>query len=338
MTTRRSTGPTRLVATARSIAEAIGIRRTIVVVVVALLSGTVVLLIERYLGSEHEWNWDGALADFVKLFATTIIIVGLLDWYRQRRWHRAEGSDLTSLTLMAHLVATGWSSPKNVGTPDLDPAVVNQQLAKEITKLREASARLDALYGRLRTEPGIMELIELDSERWSFSAYYAEGSRSRRLHYLSVLLEAHLPGLIERRDDPELFARFVALRDTAVQAGAAADHADAVIRERVLVDRPPILEDYLNRQNALSAFDPVAILAFAIENAVRALETRASLPEGFPEELEFATRCVGAVRNELQWVEDALRMLHEVIETLEDDIREVRKRDAPRGASHPTSA
>lgn len=116
MTSTRSgaLGPFR--ANTRSLAKAIGAGRTILAVVVALITGLAVLLIERYMGS-GDWEWADALADLVKLLATTIVIVGLLDWYRQRRWQQADGTDLRSLTLMAYLIASGWSSPKISARP-----------------------------------------------------------------------------------------------------------------------------------------------------------------------------------------------------------------------------
>jgi hypothetical protein len=324
----RSTAPRRFVADARSLAKAIGIGRTSVVVGVAVLSGLLVLLIKRYLGSEG-WQWADAVADFVQLVATTVIIVGLLAWYRQRRWQQAEWTDLRSLTLMAHLIATGWSSPKNIGPPDLDPAAVRHGLEQQAVKLAQASADLDDRYQQLDAEAGILDFIRLARQRWRFELYYAEGSRERRLRYLSLLVDAHLPGLIERRDDPNLFALFVALRDDAVRATASANHADAVIREQIFLDRPPILMSYLGAQNVLSAIDPVAVLARAIEYATNALSKPGGPPDDAFAQLAFAKRCVGAVRNELQWVVDALYVLNDIIVTLAADIRDAAERTRP---------
>jgi len=313
----------------RSLARAVGARRTIVVVVIALASGLVVLLIQRYIGDGH-WKWSDALADFVKLFASTIVIVGLLDWYRQRRWQRAEGADLRSLMLMADLVATGWSSPKNIGSPDLDPARVGSGLEQQSDELAKASAELDALYQRLIQEAVLEGFFDLASSGGGLDGYYAEGSRARRLHYLSVVVDAHLPGLIQRRDDPELFGLFVALRDSVVRARAASHHADAVIREQVLLDRPQILVPYLDTQNAASAIDPVPLLARAIEYATTTLmNAPGGLTDKSLDQLAFAKRCVGVIRNEMQWVEDALQVLRRIIRMLEADIRATIDDDAP---------
>jgi hypothetical protein len=294
----------------------------------ALVSALLVLLIQRFLGS-GDWKWADALGDLVKLFTTTIVIVGLLEWYRRRRWQLAENEDLRSLALLANLVVSGWSSPKNIGAPDLDPTELADDLEKQMTELEKTSGNLDALY-RILTKadkPELMGFLQLSQERWTLESYYAEGSRSRRLGYLSTLAEVHLPGLVERRDDPVLFTLAIALRNNVIRARAAANHADAIVREQVLLDRPQILEPFLDKHRELVAMDPVVVLARAVAYATDSIAVDDLLKsstaiEAALDELRFANRCVGAIRNEIQWVTEALHGLKEVIRLMETDIRE----------------
>lgn len=301
--------------------------------VVALISGVLVLLIDRYLGS-GDWRWADALADFVKLFATAVVIVGLLDWYRRLRWRDAEAMDLRSLTLLGSLVATGWSSPMNTVPPDLSPAAVVRDLEEEAEKLAAASDRLDEVYRQLIGKGGLEGVLELSGQQSAFELYYAEGSRTRRLQYLSTLVHSHLPGLIERRDDSELFSLFAVLRDSVIQAGAAAHHADAVIYERLFLDRPEVLVPFLDAQNALPAFDPVAVFARAIDYATDVAVESEDQREELSAYVKDVSRCVGAVRNELQWVREALLALRKVICKLEDDILSAAYATTPLAGNH----
>jgi hypothetical protein len=224
------------------------------------------------------------------------------------------------------LAVSGWSSPKNVETADLDPKGLTKALEEQMEKLAKSSVGLDSLYKTLIGKPDLMGFIELSQERWILEGYYAEGSRARRIDYLSILVEEHLPGLVERRDDPALFTLFVGLRDNVMRAGAAANHADAIIREQVLLDRPLILEPYLDSRSDLGVVDPVVLLSRVIAFATDSIDPADLLRspgaiEGALSELAFANRCVGAVRNELEWVVDALGVLKEIVRVLDGDIR-----------------
>ncbi|HEX6687592.1 MAG TPA: hypothetical protein VF085_02875 [Solirubrobacterales bacterium] len=308
--------------------KTIGSRRAAIVACVALVSSLLVLLIQRFIGS-GDWEWADALGDFVMLVATTIIIVGLLDWYRSRRWQRAEEEDLRSLTLLSGLIASGWSSPKDLGPPDLDPPHVMAALDEQMEKLATSAGELDDLYRSLIGETDLNTLLELSQQRWTLEGYYLEGSRTRRVTYLSNLVEMNLPGLVERRDDPALFALYVALRDDVTRIRAAANHADMIIHEQVLMNRPPILEPYLRAHNESIFIDPIALLARVIASATDELSEQGNVAEMQEsrkvredelKRLAFANRCMGAVRNELQWVYDALGTLRKIIKALEADI------------------
>jgi len=292
---------------------------------VALLSGSLVLLIERYVGT-GDWEWGSGLSALVGVFATSIVVVGLLTWDRERRWRSAEADALRSLALCADLAASGWSDPKNVGQEALDPEKIAQELAKEAGVLSEASSRLDELHRGLGRGADLEFVLNLAQQHWAMELYYAEGSRSRRIDYLSILIDGHLPALVERRDDEQLFSLLVALRDCVVRAEASANHADAIIRERILVDRPLLLEPFLAARSGLGAVDPLALFGRALKYATdqvlhkELLEPEPRLEETV-ENLSFANRCIGAIRNEMQWVEDSLHACRQIVEILEPEIR-----------------
>lgn len=313
----------------RDLGKAVNPQRVAIVVGVGLITATLILLTQRFLGSK-DWEWAEALASLITLIATTIVIVGLLAWQRERHWSSAEKEDLRSLVLISNLIATGWSSPKDIGPTDLDPAVAVNTLGDRVATLEKSSRKLDELYNAMTNGEHELEvLVTLMYEAWTLQEYYLEGSRPRRLDYLSLLVENHLPNMVERRDDPVLFNLFVTLRYAVLGAFAAARHADDVIRERVLMDRPVLLAPYLDEHSEASTVDPVALLSRVISYATgqydsarveRALTSKDhEAPLG---ELSFVSRCIGAVRNDMQWVAKALETLKEVLEELEPEIDE----------------
>jgi len=96
------------------------------------------------------------------------------------------------------------------------------------------------------------------------------------------------------------------------------------------MDRPPILDPYLKAHPESAAIDPVALLARVITHATDELTEQSIVAEMLKSgkvreeslaRIRFANRCVGAVRNELQLVNDALGTLLKIIRHLEADIR-----------------
>ena len=265
----------------------------------------------------------------VTLVATAIVIVGLLEWEERRRWKQAENENIRSVVLLSHLIASGWSSPKDINSEDLDPKKARERLEAQSAELKESSRRLDALYERLGTESELVAVVDIAHDIKTLRLYDLEGTRCRRLDYLTSLVNAYLPTLVERRDDPRLVTKFVVLRQAVLAAVAAGRHAGAVIHERVLMDRPEILKPYLDCHPELISSDPVVTLrratefialAYDPERVERILKKEASGHDSLGE-LSFLPDCLGHVRNEMQWVVKALDLLNDVLSYLEPHLR-----------------
>jgi hypothetical protein len=288
----------------------------------SLISAGTVLLINWVAG--NEWLFADAATDFVRFFFTSIVIVVLLEWYEASRWRRADRAALHSLALEAHLAATGWSQPMNIGAFDLHASSVLAELEETHHKLEGHAISLDGSYESLtssRTEG--TDLKDAVFEQWAklfsakstFNRYYLEGSRKRRLHALQHAADVDLPRLLERRHDPELAERASTFIEMVALVRVSVDHTDPIVYEHILVVRPEILSEFLQGQPDLSGFDSVALVSLAIE----AVDwTRVSNDTA----LLFANRTLGAVRNELQWVVQALSRLAEIVRLLGDDIDE----------------
>jgi hypothetical protein len=266
----------------------------------------------------------GAATDLVRFFFTSIVIVVLLEWYEASRWRRADRAALHSLALEAYLAATGWSQPQNLGPFDLHASSVLAKLQEKHKELAEYATKLDDSYESLTSsrttgtdlkDKVLLQWLELFDSRSTFSFYYREGSRKRRLHALQHAADVDLPRLLERRRDPELAESVSAFVESVALVRASEQHTDPIVYERILVERPEILSEFLQRQPDLGGFDSVALVSLAI-NAVDL--------ERVPNDhaLLFANHTVGAVRNELQWVVEALSRLAGIVRLLANDIDE----------------
>jgi hypothetical protein len=281
-----------------------------------------VLLITRVAG--REWLFADAATDLVRFFFTSIAIVVLLEWYEASRWRRADRAALQSLALEAHLAATGWSQPKNLGPVDLHASSVLAELEETHERLEKFATELDDSYESLTSQRTTgtdlkdtvaNQWLDLFSSQSTFSLYYLEGSRKRRLHALQHAADVDLPRLLERRRDPELAESVSAFVESVALVRASEQHTDPIVYERILVERPEILSEFLQGQPDLGGFDSVALVSLAIQ----AVDYKAVPNEN---DLLFANRSVGAVRNELQWVVEALSRLAEIVRLLADDIDE----------------
>lgn len=175
----------------RSLIEIIDARRAGLVAGAALITGVLILVI-HFLGS-GDFEWADALAEVVMLIATTVIIVGLVEWYARRRWRRAESEDLRSLMLIAYVSVTGWSRPRRLAASDFDPEKFMDALQTQLEVLSKARDGLESIYQTL-SKGDLQGFNELSTEQWAFKAYYGEGSRTRRIEYLSILVDKHLSG------------------------------------------------------------------------------------------------------------------------------------------------
>lgn len=307
----------------RSLIEIIDARRAGLVAGAALITGVLILGI-HFLGS-GDFEWADALTEVVMLIATTVIIVGLVEWYARRRWRRAESEDLRSLMLIAYVSVTGWSRPRHLVASDFDPEKFMGALQTQLEVLSKARDGLESIHQTLG-KGDLHGFNELSTEQWAFKAYYGEGSRTRRIEYLSILADKHLSALTQRRDDATLFGLLVGLRDNVMWAAAAAHHADAVIREMVLADRRPILLPFLESHRDLGAVDPVLLLDRVVAymtstNDIGDLLIKLSKRESGIEELVFAASCSAAVRNEIEFVERSLGALREIVRILAPEIK-----------------
>ena len=304
----------------RILADDLPASRVAVVGGVAFGSAVIILLIRFVSTQAHEWRFGDAGVAFVEVFATSAIIVGLLNWHERRRWKRADRKALSSLALAAHLAASGWSNPMNLGRPDLASAVLIENLEKSSSRLSGWSAKFDEIH----KEASERATAEVDSAlkvlflASDLKLYWAEGSRRRRLEYLNQIVQVHLPTLIDRRNDAELAAHGAELRDFVVSAFASADQADAIIHERIFHGEAPGLAGYRSDEN-LRFREPVLLLAGGLEAVQKELMSTMAF-EG--NAVGFAIRCVGALRNELQWVAAALDCLARIIADLGDEIDE----------------
>lgn len=309
----------------------IPLARAAIVMGVSGASGLLVLLIERVASSK--WLFADAATEFVNVFFSSILIVGLLEWHERSRWQRADWGALSSLALTAHLAATGWSNPQNLPAPTLHPAPVLAELAKAREELREQWTNIDTAYQKLisdsppdkDSDPGealVIAALTLQATAVPLELYYLEGSRTRRLQYLEHLVDEDIPRLVDRRSDPKLAGIGIELRDRVASALAGAEHADTIIRERILVERPPILSEYLGAGSAFEVLDPVAMLFRSIKAATDKILRQQSTGAGpgEPYVFGFANRCLGAVRNEVQWVEAALGALSDIISLLREEV------------------
>jgi hypothetical protein len=206
---------------------------------------------------------------------------------------------------------------------------VGRAASVEAGEIEESSRRLDSLYERMATESELVAVLDIARDIKVLRIYDLEGTRRRRLDYLTSLVNTYLPTLVERRDEPRLFTKFVVLRQAVLAAVAAGKHADAIIHERVLMDRPEILEPYLDSHPELVASDPVVVLRRVTEFIVLAYDrerVERILKKEVPGhdslgELSFLPDCLGHVRNEMQWVVKSLNLLNAVIDYLEPDLR-----------------
>jgi len=301
--------------------------KVLIVVGVGALSAALVLGIHFLI--DGKWESAEALSSMVTLIATTIVVVALVEWAQRRRWRRAEKENLRATVLLSSLIASGWSSPKDLGIEDLDPASARGALRDQAAKLAESSGKLDRLYKSMLEESEVVAVFDLTKVFAPLKLYYLEGARSRRLSYLGTLVASYLPGLVERRDDPVLFAKFVALRHAVMGASAAGKHAEAAIHERVLMNRPAVLVPYLDRHPEAVAVDPVALLDRVIEVVLRGYSHRRRMARRISAriggdtslgDMGFIPGCLGHARNEMQWVAKSLKLLEAVLHYLEPDI------------------
>jgi hypothetical protein len=110
----------------------------------------------------------------------------------------------------------------------------------------------------------------------------------------------------------QLGPRFI---ETVALVRVSVGHTDPIIYERILVERPEILSEFLQGQPDPSGFDSVALVSLVI-GAVDWKRVSNDTALG------FANRTLGAVRNELQRVVQALSRLAEIVRLLGDDIDE----------------
>lgn len=313
--------PLKTVAVARAVWKTLGPRRVAIVGGVGVIAGLLIFVI-RGLG-DGKWDLTGAIADFIKVFTSSVIIVGLLDWSQQHRWQRADQNALASLALTTLLAASGWSNVRTEGSPDLSPAVIRAELAESRGSLTSSVTKINQLYEQLRgarkgrNEEMFLAWSQLPS---TLESYYSEGSRARRLSYLQEIVDTHLPALIERRDDPELSNQAAVLRNCVASAKASAQHTDTVILAHVLDERPPVLEPFLTSHGALSLLDPVFVLAGALKTTASSVLEALTAAQDPWRDVAFANRCLGGLRQEMWWIADALTALDVIVEHLNDDM------------------
>jgi hypothetical protein len=310
--------------------KAIGPSRAAIVLGVAVGSAFLILLFQYFLGSKT-WEWGELFANIVSISATAFVIVGLLEWSRQRRWRLAEEEDQESIVRLALLVATFEESPlpwtvQGKKTP-------TEALQGEIDRLENYENGLKDASAALTSENDLTADLQILRDVWFVSPtpfevlerYSALGARRHRLHYLSDLISLYLPGLMARRDDPVLYREFVALRASATQAILAADRTDAVIFERVLVRHPPHLSAFIKSKWGSAVFfeDRVSLLArlatVAWERRVKVISSE-SFPGDKPDfrsHVGFAADPIAAIEEEVRQIRQSVHALLGVVAILE---------------------
>lgn len=290
--------------------------RAIVVAGGSLVAALIAFAIRRAFAGDVE----DAIVDAVQILFTSVLIVGVLEWHERRRWRRADRQALRSLALMAHRAATGWSDAGGLARPTLRADDVGQSLRSEARELDDLASELDTLRGQLDDDGDAdpvdrtVALLGLPAE---LVGYNAEGSRGRRLGYLEAIVRHDLDRLVARRLDPALAERAELLRDRVVAATNAADHADAVLRGRIVGSRPGNVPSGPVESPGSASLDPLETLALAVKSAgERARDAIGRLDD----QARTLRRPLGALRNELRRVSEALVLVAEIVHLLRDEI------------------
>jgi hypothetical protein len=306
--------------------------KTAIVLAVGGVSAALILVIGVTFGPGDLDSAAGeALSSLVTLAATSIVVVFLIDWHRRAQWERAEMEDLRSILLLSSLIASGSESPTDFRPADFDLPQAKARLDDEIGRLQELSEKLDGIVKETEDKSELYVVFAAPWGSTNLAGYYRAGARPRRLSYLATLVETHLPGLVERYDEPRLFAKFVDFRYAVMAAAAAARDTEEQIRIRILMDRPEVLRPFLSEHPDSFVIDPVSLLVQAGRSIVEKYENPETMrtrleahadADATAWHLDFIPHCFGAVANEISAIQRALEALKDLLEHehLEADI------------------
>jgi hypothetical protein len=239
--------------------------------------------------------------------------------------------DLRSILLLSSLVASGSENAVDFRPAAFDLPQAKKSLGEEIERLEALRSQLSGAMTNVGKGSALQVIFAIPWAAKDLRGYYRGGARPRRLSYLATLVDNHLPGLVERHDDPGLFSEFVALRYAVLSATAAATDVEEQVRVRILMDRPEVLQQFLEEHPDSSAIDPVNLLIRASLFIVGEYENPATMRQHLESQadgdttlrqLDFVPICLDTVATEITGVKDALTCLQDILEhkDLEADI------------------
>jgi hypothetical protein len=315
-------------------------RAIIVVPVVAAVVAAALVLVIRWLVKD-EWF----LLDFAEDLIRNLLVGGILAaavyWLEKRRREaerratleaasRRHRQQVLRLKELVQLAASGWSPLDIQPTATDDEAL--RGMREEIDEFRGIADQLEKMHERKPDD--VERVFDFQELKFLIDRYLSEGSRERRFEYLDyLLLEV---SSIEGAEDDPLAVEIGVFRRTVPKAIAWRTHTDTTVIERLLVERVVVGSSREPASEEDRALREVAQLDAAVvaREPLYLLETYAAMQSTDAKALDDANRrwdpinrCVGALRNELRAVAQALERLLRLLElatTSEGDILQQR--------------